>query len=316
MEPNRSYIEKADLALADISGTNGLLQPAQAMKFMRLLVKQSKLMGMSTVTPLRSPKQIINKVRFTQRVLRAGQEGVALSAADRTKPTFTNVEHDAQLFKGEIRLTNEILEDNIEGDALRQTIMTVMAEQVASDMDEFLVNSVTSSPDAALAQFDGVLAAATHNVVDVGDSTINKGVFRDMLKTMPSEWLRNKGAMRFLTSVDAEIDYRDSLSDRMTIGGDRALAAFGSEDAVVGYSGIPVMDIPWFPETIGTNSECTDVLLLDPKNVDVGIWRNIRIETDKDISAGVLLVVCSIRFDVLYQEELAVVKATNVKTGS
>lgn len=316
METNRSILEKAELALADIAGNNGILQPAQAQRFIRLLVKESKVMGMATVTPLRAPKQLINKTRFTNRVLRRGQEGTALAAGDRSKPAFTFVEHDAQLFKAEVRITDEVLEDNIEGDQLRQTIMSTLAERIAMDMDEVIVQGDTSSPDDFLAAFDGILAAATSNIVNAGTTSMNKSILRDMLKTMPSEWLRNKGAMRFLTSVDAEIDYRDSLSDRMTMLGDQALAAVGSETAVVGYSGVPVVDIPLFPEDQGPDENCTSIILTDPKNIDVGVWRKIKIETDKDISAGVLVVVATMRFDVVYQEESAVVKATNVRVSS
>lgn len=315
METNRSILEKAELALSDIAGSNGILQTAQAQRFIRLLVKESKLMGMATVTPLRAPKQLINKTRFTSRVLRRGQEATALAEADVSKPAFSYVEHDAQLFKAEVRITDEVLEDNIEGDQLRQTVMSTLAERIAFDMDDLLVNSDVASLVDELAAFDGVLALATSNVVNAGTVTLNKGILRDMLKTMPSEWLRNKGAMRFLTSVDAEIDYRDSLSDRMTMLGDQALAAVGSETAVVGYSGVPVIDIPAFPENLGGGSNTTNVLLTDPKNVDVGIWRKIKIETDKDIRAGVLIVVATMRFDVVYQEETAVVKAANVQVS-
>ena len=40
---NRTILEKADLALADLTAGGGILKPAQAQKFMRLLIKQSVL---------------------------------------------------------------------------------------------------------------------------------------------------------------------------------------------------------------------------------------------------------------------------------
>jgi hypothetical protein len=45
------------------------------------------------------------------------------------------------------------------------------------------------------------------------------------------------------------------------------------------------------------------------------VWRKIRIETDKDISAGELIIVATLRFDVKYAIEDAVVKAVNVAVG-
>lgn len=315
--PNQTILQKAEIALADITGNNGVLQPAQAAKFIRLLIKESKVMKMATVTPLRAPKQIINKVRFNSRVLRPGQEATALPHTDHARPNLTNVEHDAQLFKAEVRLTDELLEDNIEGERFRQTIMTIMAEAISRDMEEVVVEGDTASSDSFLAQFDGILKLATSNVVNAGGVRLNKGILRDMLKLMPSEFLRDKGRMRFLTSVDAEIDYRDTLSDRMTLQGDRALGAGGGveESAPVGWSGIPVLDVPMFPEDLGGSTDETCVLLVDPKNIDVGVWRQMKVETDRDISEGVLKIVATMRFDVLYQEESAVVKATDVLVG-
>jgi hypothetical protein len=78
---NRSILEKADLALADLTAGGGLLQPAQAQKFMRLLIKQSVLLQLATVVPMASPKQQISKIKFGSRVLRPGQEATALGAA-------------------------------------------------------------------------------------------------------------------------------------------------------------------------------------------------------------------------------------------
>ena len=307
---NRSILEKADLALADLT-SGGLLQPAQAAKFMRILIKQSKMMGMSTVVPMRAPKQLIEKIRFAGRVLRAGTEAQALSVGERAKPNLGKVELDAQLFKAEVRLDNEVLEDSIERGELRQTIMQILADAIARDMEEVALQGDTASVDPFLAKFDGVLKAASSNVVDATSQSLNKTIFRDCLRAMPSEFLRNKLDMRFLTSVDAEIDYRDALADRIGQLGDKFL----EQDAPVAYSGVPVIDLQLMPENIGTNSVCTDVLFTDPKNINFGIWRQIRIETDKLISEGVLLIVATLRFDVKYAEETAVVKAINVKVA-
>ena len=93
---NRSILEKADLALADLTAGGGLLQPAQAQKFMRLLIKQSVLLQLATVVPMASPKQQISKIKFGARVLRPGQEGTALGAVDRVKPDLSDVELDAK----------------------------------------------------------------------------------------------------------------------------------------------------------------------------------------------------------------------------
>ncbi|MBX3251913.1 MAG: phage major capsid protein [Myxococcales bacterium] len=306
---NRTILQKADLALADLTADGGLLKPAQAQKFMRLLIKDSPLMRLATVVPMQSPKQQLSKIKFGRRVLRPGAEATALPLADRARPDLSQVELDAKLFKAEVRLSDEVLEDSIERGELRQTIMEMMAEAISRDMEEVLINGDTLSADPFLAVMDGALKQATSNVVDAGGAAISKNLLRDMLKTIPSEHLRDKKAMRFMTSVDADLDYRNTLAERATAVGDRLLEG----DTPVLYSGVPLQPIPLFPENLGAGSDQTVILLCNPKNIHVGIWRNIRVESARDISEGTLKIVATLRFDVKFAEEPGVAKAINVQ---
>ena len=189
--------------------------------------------------------------------------------------------------------------------------MQLMAEGIARDMDEVLIQGDTASSDTLLKQLDGILKQATSNVVDATLATTNKNIFRDMIKAMPSEFLRDRNRLKYFTSVDSEIDYRDTLSERATPTGDRFLES----DTPAAYSGIAVVDVPLFPEDLGGGNNATNILLTDPKNINVGIWREIRLETDKLVSEGVLIIVATLRFDVKFAEETAVVKAINVKVA-
>src|SRR5688572_17030881 len=98
---NMSLLQKADLALADLTSGGGILQPETAQKFMRILIDESRVMKMATVVPMKSQKTEIPKIRFGSRILRPGNEAQALSVGDRAKPSLTNVELDTKLFKAE-----------------------------------------------------------------------------------------------------------------------------------------------------------------------------------------------------------------------
>ena len=306
---NRTILEKADLALADLTAGGGILKPAQAQKFMRLLIKDSVLMKLATVVPMGSPKQQISKIKFGSRILRPGQEATALVAADRAKPDMTSVELDAKLFKAEVRLSDEVLEDSIERGELRQTIMEMIAEAISRDMEEVVVKGDTASADPFLAVMDGVLKQATSHVVDAAGAPISKNLLSDMLKTLPSEHLRDKKSMAFLTSVDADLNYRNTLAERATAVGDKFLEG----DTPVLYSGVPVQSVPLFPENLGVSSDQTVILLTNPKNIQIGIWRQIRIESQREISEGTLKIVATLRFDVKFAEEPGVAKSINVQ---
>lgn len=314
MIDNHTILQKADLALSDLTTDGGILLAAQAQKFIRILIDASKFLPLAQVKPMKSQKELVEKIRFTTRILRPAVEATALAAGQRVKPDLSKVELDSQAFKAEVNLNDFVLEDSIERGQFRQTVLQLMAERVGLDVEDVVINGDTGSADPTLAVLDGVRKQAVSNVVAAGGGTpviISGQVFRDMLKTMPSEFLRRKGDLRFLTSVDAEIDYRDGLLQRATRLGDRFLET----DQLSSYTGVPVMDIPVFPENLGTGTNETEALLLDPKNARVGIWRTMRIETDKDVRAGVLIIVISLRFDVKFEEETAVVKATEIKVS-
>lgn len=305
---NAELLNKADMAVADLV-SNGKLQPAQAQNFIRILIDEAVLMKQATVLPMKAPKQQFDKIRFTNRILRVGTEATALSQADRAKPTLGEVELDAKLFKAEVRLSNETLEDSIERGGLRQTIMQLMAERIATDIDDIVINSDTASATPELAQFDGLLKQITSNVYDHADATSNRTLWKSMLKLMPTAFMRNKRALRYFTSVDSAIDYKDTLADRATTLGDVNI----EDDRPAFYSGVPIYDVPLFPETIGTSSHCTSPVLMDPKNLYVGIWRDILIESEKLVREGVLCVVATLRFHCRLAEQTATVKASNVK---
>jgi len=308
---NRTLLEKADLALADLTANGGLLAPAQSQKFMRIMINEAVVMKMATVVPMRAHKQVIEKIRFGSMILRRGTEARALAEADRSKPDTSAVELDAKLFKGEVRLNNEVLEDTIEKGQLRQTVMQLMAERIAFDMDLVIVQSDVSSPDPVFSAFNGLLAGVTSNTYDALTQPSSKVIWDRMVKTMPTEFMRNRSALRILTSIDSELDYRNTLAERATAVGDKFLEG----NAPVVYAGIPIVGVPAFPENLGVGSNSTNALLIDPKNINVGIWREIRIETDKLVSEGVLIIVATLRMDVKFAHEPAVVRATNIKVA-
>lgn len=306
---NREILNKADFALADLTSGGGKLSPAQSIAFMRLAIDAAKVMPMSTVVPMKAHTQEINQMKFSGRIVRAAAEATALAEADRSKPTTSKVTLTAKKFKAECRMSTETLEDSIEAGSLKSTIMSLMAEQVALDIDSIVTNSSVGNADATLAYFDGLLAAATSNVV-AHNAVTNRALFKKLLRAMPSRYSGDLKSLRFLTSYKSEIDYRDSLGDRATVAGDH----FVLDNAPAMFSGVPVVGIPVFPQTQGGGSDTT-CLLLNPKNINIGIYRDITVETEKLIREDVFVAVLSFRMDFKYAEEQAVVKGTGVSVA-
>lgn len=306
IESNRTLLEKADLALSDLT-SGGQLRPAQADEFIRLAIKQSVFMGGVTVRPMAAFQEDIDKLRFASRVLKPGVEATALPVGSRVKPDLGRVQLSAKLFRAESRMSYEVLEDQIERSAFQNTVMQSLSAAVARDIETVVINGDTASANALLASLDGVLKQATSNTVDNLNARLTKNTLRDVTKALDDEFA-NEPDLKFWTNRQARLDLKDSYAERATMLGDASLVQGGS----VSYDDRPVIAVPEFPPTAETGGSNTQVLFTTGRNVVVGILRNIRVEMDKDISAGVIVIAVSLRFDTRIIETAAAAKAINV----
>lgn len=310
MTANQTFIQKADMAVADLINDGGYLQPEQSKQFFEIAILESVLLQMITVKPMSSPSMELSKLGFTGRVLRGAVESRALSEADRAKPELKKVTLNTQELIGEIHIPYAAVEDNIQQGTFPQFLNMTMAKAVSRDIEDLVVNGDTSSSDAYLKLLNGFIKQTVTQVVTAGGVRLAKGILKQMTQAMPSQYWRGSKNLKFLTSKNAMIDYHDSLSSRQTPLGDKKLeAASGSGDE---YAGIQVTDVPVFPENLGSGTDETDVILADPKNMVVGMQRNIKVETAKDISARVYITVVTVRLDAKYTHEPATVKATGI----
>lgn len=306
--PNQTFIEKADMAIADLTA-GGLLLPEQAKQFFELVIDESELLSMVTTVPMTAPSTELNKIGFTGRVLRPAVENQALGEADRVTPTTDKVTLSTEEFIAEVRIPYTVVEDNIMQGSFTSYVQELLAKAVARDIEELVIKGDINSSDLFLKKFDGILAQAGTLVVSAGGVRLSKAVLKQVLQTMPSKYLRRAKNLSFLTSKNAVIDYVDSLSNRQTPMGDDKLRQ--GITAPAEYMGYGVQPIPLMPENLG-NGSMTDVIFCEPKNINVGFKRDVRIETDKDISARQYKVVATLRCGCKYQHEPAVVKVTNV----
>lgn len=310
MASNQTYIEKADLAVSNLVNEGGYLVPQQAKEFMELLIEESALLSMVTTLPMQAPTYEISKMGFTGRVLHAATEGTALTADKRSKPELGKVQITTQEYIAEARIPYGVVEDNIVNGSFNQVFMQYLSKAVARDMEEFAIRSDTVSTDPDLARQDGLLKQQTTLTINAGGVRLHKGIMKQMIQTMPSRYLKAQKNLAFITSKNAAIDYADSRANRQTADGDKFLQA--QPLAVAECYGYPVVPVPLWPEDLGGSSNTTSVSFLDPKNFHVGIQRQIRVETDRDISAREFKIVATVRFGFKFAHEPATVLATNI----
>lgn len=301
-----SWFQKQDLTTSLITTPNGELYPEQRDAFVRILELGAVLLQMVTIDTIAAKKSDINKIRQADRVLRPGQELVALSDADRTSPTHENVEFDTVLLKGEVRWSREFIEDNIEGDQYISTLMEVLGAAVARDLDELFVNADVTSADTYLALLDGLIAQVTSNVFNAGGGTLDVADLSGLLRTLPKQF-RAKDQLRWWASPDSEENFRDFLGERIGGLGDQNVTGSPPVDA----RGIRMVPVPVWPDDLGGGNQ-TAVVLTAPDNIGVAVWRQVTMETVQDVRAGAADLVISLRTDMKIIHEPAASKAINI----
>jgi hypothetical protein len=314
----RKLVDKVDIAVSDLVSDGGYLNPMQADRFIRKVIDQPTMLNSFRVERMTSPKMKVPKIGIGSRILRASPgSGVELPSSERFKATTEQVQLTTKELIAETHLPYDFLEDNIERDNVEASIMDLMAQRVAIDLEELAIlgstdfsagdtgyDGSTLSADNAkyLSQMDGILKQITSNTVDVsGDSlTMQKEVCKQAKMSMPSKYFRDLSAMRYYVSYDNETEYVDTLADRATPLGDSA--AEGMRRATP--YGIRLEPNSWMPDTYLT--------LFNPQNVIWGVQRQISIETDRDIRARVFVIVLTLRVDMKFEEEDATVKVSNI----
>ena len=305
-------VRRADLALTDLTSNGGGLDPEHQGRFFQKVIDAPTIFREVRNVQMNAPEMKIPKIGFGSRVLRVapntgtggwqddGTNTRHLLAAQRTKPDFGLVTMETTEFIAEIHLHDDLLEDNIEKDALVDTIMSLLAERVALDLEELLITGDTGSGDAYLASQDGVLQLCQSNVVNASSAPISAAIFNAMKKQLPTRYRRNLNAMRFYTSMDVESDYRLAVASRGSDLGDAILTG----NAPLPIFGIPLRGVALMPQSSG--------LLLNPQNILFGIQRNIRIERERDIRARSWIIVLTMRVSIQIEEEEACVKLTGL----
>lgn len=305
---NQTLLQKADIALSDLASAGGLL-PEQADQFIRTLIDSPTLLNVCRVVPMRSPSQKINKIGFGSRILRPGTSATALAAGDRSKPTLGQIELNTKEVIAEVHIPYDVMEDNIERalaatngasnaaqGGLHSTIVQLIGERAALDLEELALLGDTASADAYLALQNGWLKLSTSHTVNAGSAAISRALLKNGVKAMPDKYLRDRAALLQMVSVDNETELRELYAARATALGD----AQSTGASPLFIHGSRVVAVPMMP---GANG-----LFTNPNNLIFGVQRQVSIEFDKDIRARTYVIVLTARVAVQIEEEDAVVK--------
>jgi hypothetical protein len=310
---NKYWYAKADMEVANFVNDGGYLNDEQTSALFEIPIRQSTLLKLITVKPMKASRLEVSKLGFTGRVLRGAVENQALTEAERSKPDAGKTVLDVEEFIAEARVPYGALEDHVTQGTLMTHVRTLLGKAIGRDMEFVSINGDTTetgvTAEALLKKkLNGFIKQTTTNTIAAGTVRLTKGLLKQMRQTLPSEFKAAASQMAYLTSDNAVLDYADSLANRATVLGDQKI----KDVTNVEFGGAPVIGVPEFPEELGSGTDETVVLYAQLKNACIGLQRQLMIETEKDIKARQWIVVTTVKFDAKWIHEPATVKATGV----
>lgn len=306
----KAIVEKADVAVQDLVDNGGYLNPMQANTFIRMLQDQPTILNEMRVVPMNAPTMEINKIGFSNRIMRAApSSGTALSGTGfetHASPTTGKLELVTKEVIAEVHLPYDVLEDNIERGTLESTIMSMITERAAIDLEELIVLGYHLATDPYLALFDGLLITAKDHVVNYATPPVNLDVniFKSGIQAMPPKYLRNRSKMKFYTSHYLETEFAAQLSMRETTYGD--VRTTNDYSNILNAFGVPVAPCAMMPDA--------NYIFTIPQNLILGIQRRIQIEIDRLIRERSHIIVLTMRLAFAVEETDAVVKVTGLSS--
>ena len=290
---NHEVVVKDALESADLKA-GGYLNAQQSEKFIRGVLDQPTLLKTCRQVLINGESKKIEKIGFGQRIMRPATENTALDKKDYSKPDFGKVELLTKEAIAEVRISYDTLENNIEGQGLKNTIINMIQQRVALDLEELAINGDTTSSDAYLAMLDGWLKKATAHVVDAAGAKADLSLWRGLIGAVPAKYRRVPDQWRIYTSHDIDLNWKTSIAERNTVAGDRFLLQ-NTNASALGYQIQPAAMFP-------VADSKSPALLTHPNNLIAGFTRKVQIETDKDISARQVIIVVTVKADFAIEE--------------
>lgn len=316
------WLEKATFTSGTDLAAGGLLAPEQARQFIIVAINEAAMFSDIRLETSQATKFEVPRLSFGSRILRNGTEAVRLPDADRVKPATGLVTLSTVLFKGEVLVSDETFEDNVEQAGLADTIMAGIAGAVGRDAEEIAIKADTArigGEDTTLDQLDGWIKQMQTNLptaqkINAGTVTTATELFRLMVEAMPARYRRDYSRLRLYVPTKIRDAYEEALSARGTSGGDRVI--MGDGRVALYYRGIPVKEVPIMIGTDTINSASVDYskfsFLADPQNLIVGWHRRIRVEKFRDPRDGATSFLPTVRFDAKFGVPDAAVLASGI----
>lgn len=278
---------------------------------------QSVLIGLMRVIRMSRNVQNLNFIDIGNELLRPGG---CQTTCDTGTITGTRKTLSVHELKAAIPICDDVFDTNIEGAALEDHILQMVAKQLANELEIWILmaslgfsynSSVVADATMVLDDnlYEQLQTGHVLNGLSAADGRfITKCKIQAMMQALPTKYRGNRNLKLFMPS-DMIWDWNGYLATRQTPGGD---AQFSGQ-VTPQMGNLPFVEVPLIPTNITSCSvgsaggNGTFMFLADPDNLVLGIQREMTFERWRNGCEGRTFLIWTIRVDVLIENTDATV---------
>ncbi len=326
---NQPSVFKSAVDLAQLNGTTLSVETGD---YVEKLALNCPIVDNGRMVTMLSYQKAIDIIGYSGRGLVTGLDSNgakrALSDSDKKAPDFGRNLLTAKEYDLYVLLDDEAVLKSVAKNNLQQLVEDVSSKQIGSDMGEiglFGDTSISYATDKELHAGDGWIKKAGHKLYGIESATAAKDydfnalattdmvidMFQAMIDKLPEQYQGDPSKLAFYVAPKVARAYRRWLAERNTALGDTAVAS----NAPIFYEGIEVISVYQLGLTNGSAVSGGNAALLSYKeNFVTGVFVDVEIETQRDITARATKMVAATWFDVHYEiSDAAVVALINQK---
>jgi hypothetical protein len=309
---------------------SGLLGAEQANRFIDYMWDATVLGPQVRTIRMRSTEQEIDRIGVGQRLIRGAVE--AVDTGENQGVYFSKISLRTHKIRLDWELSQETLEDNLEGEALDDHIARLMATQAGMDLEDLAINGDTDLADKTLKIFDGwrklALEGTTDgaaHVIDHGGDPMNIAAANAAIKAMPRKFMQRRNQLKFFLGSNLIQDYLfSSVQDvnNPNYANDQGrVVPEGRAGFTAGrLFGVPYQEVPLFDETLdgdysGATGDHGELWLTFPQNLLWGVKREIKVLREYKVKKDTYEYTMYCRVGTQIENTEAVVIVKNIGVG-
>ena len=227
----KETLSKAAITSGSFTSEIGLSEE-EADRFIDFVIDESGLKDQVRLERMTTESKKIDVLNLGSSVLKPGV--AAVDPGETVSISTRQIELKAKEVIAIVRISDDSLEDNIEGDAFAQHLLGMIARASGNELEDSLLYGRQLSPGTPTfidQLYQGWISEALDNgnVVDAAgvgfsDRFIDREKMSALVKALPTKFRRNKRNMRLSMADDIDQDWSDQvLAPRETPQGDNAI---------------------------------------------------------------------------------------------